>query len=182
MDTGRCYEFIERLEDNEMHSIEIVELTEDYKEETERIAAGSWGGVFVAAHHEVYDIRALPCYIALSEDKGILGYCYYCVDNESLEIMAVESLLPGSGIGTALIKACMEKAEEKNCARILVNTTNDNTHALRFYQRRGFTICAIRLNELDYLRTLKPTIPQIGDDGIPLQHEIELEIVLKELS
>ena len=35
----------------------------------------------------------------------------------------------------------------------------------------------VRWNEFDYLRTIKPTIPLTGDDDIPLQHEIELEIL-----
>jgi len=59
-----------------------------------------------------------------------------------------------------------------------VQTTNDNCHAFRFYQRRGFTICAVRLNELDYSRKLIPAIPLIGDDNIPALHEIEFEMAL----
>jgi len=39
-------------------------------------------------------------------------------------------------------------------------------------------MCAIRLNELDFSRELKPTIPLIGEDDIPLLHEIEFEMVL----
>jgi hypothetical protein len=39
-------------------------------------------------------------------------------------------------------------------------------------------MCAVRWNEFDYLRKIKPTIPLIGDDDIPLLHEIEFEILL----
>jgi len=92
--------------------------------------------------------------------------------------MAIESITPNKGIGTLLIKAAVDKAIEENCKRLYVNTSNNNTHALRFYQRRGFTMCLVRWDEFDYLRTIKPTIPTRGDDGIPLKHEIELEIIL----
>ena len=55
-------------------------------------------------------------------------------------------------------------------------TTNDNTDALRFYQRRGFRIRAVRSGAVDDARRrLKPGIPAIGDHGIPLSDEIELE-------
>ncbi|MCL2093726.1 MAG: GNAT family N-acetyltransferase, partial [Treponema sp.] len=64
------------------------------------------------------------------------------------------------------------------CKRVYVQTTNDNCHAFRFYQRRGFTICAVRLNELDYSRKLIPEIPLIGDNDIPALHEIEFEMAL----
>ena len=50
---------------------------------------------------------------------------------------------------------------------------------LHFYQKRGFHLVAVHQNALDYSRTLKPEIPLIGMDGIPLRDEIELEIVLK---
>jgi GNAT superfamily N-acetyltransferase len=156
----------------------IVELTGKHKEETERIAAGTWGSIQVAAHHELFDLRELPCFIAVSDKQEVLGYCYYRVFENECEIMAIESVTPNNGVGSALIKAVMAKAESENCNRVYVNTSNDNTHALRFYQRRGFTMCAVKWNEYDYLRKLKPTIPLRGDDGIPLLHEIELEIEL----
>ena len=92
--------------------------------------------------------------------------------------MAIESVTPNNGVGTALINAVITVAKNENCKRIYVNTSNDNTHALRFYQRRGFAMCTVRWNEFDYLRTIKPTIPLTGDYDIPLLHEIELEILM----
>ena len=156
----------------------VVELTDKHKEETECIAAGTWGGVHVAAHHELFDLRELPCFISISDEQKVLGYCYYRVCDNECEIMAIESVSPNNGVGSALVKAIVSKAKRENCKRIYVNTSNDNTHALRFYQRLGFTMCAVKWNEFDYLRIIKPSIPLIGDNDIPLQHEIELEIVL----
>jgi len=159
----------------------IIALTNEHKEETERIAAGTWGSTSVAVHHELFDLRELPCYVAVS-DKKILGYCYYRIFGGECEIMAIESVAPGKGVGSALIDAVAAKAKSEKCSRVYVNTSNDNTNALRFYQRRGFTMCAVRWNEFDHLRTIKPTIPLIGDDDIPLLHEIELEMNFKPYS
>ena len=154
----------------------IVALTDEFREKTERIAAGTWGSIHVAAHHELFDLRKMPCFIAVSDNQEVLGYCYYRVSEYACEIMAIESVNPNIGIGSALINAVLAKARNEKCKRVYVNTSNDNTRALRFYQRRGFIMCAVRWNEFDYLRTIKPTIPLIGDDDIPLLHEIELEM------
>jgi ribosomal protein S18 acetylase RimI-like enzyme len=58
-------------------------------------------------------------------------------------------------------------------------TTNDNLDALRFYQRRGFVLVALRPDVMKDSRRLKPEIPLIGAFGIPLRDELELEMNLK---
>jgi hypothetical protein len=56
-----------------------------------------------------------------------------------------------------------------------VVTTNDNVDALRFYQRRGFRLTAVRCGAVDQSRrTVKPQIPVTGNYGIPIRDEIEL--------
>ena len=58
-------------------------------------------------------------------------------------------------------------------------TTNDNLDALRFYQKRGFRLVAVHRHAVDAARRLKPAIPLLGDDQIPLHDEIELEMLLE---
>jgi hypothetical protein len=53
-------------------------------------------------------------------------------------------------------------------------------NALRFYQKRGFVLVALHRNALELSRKLKPEISLIGNAGIPLRDEIELEIMLDE--
>lgn len=71
-------------------------------------------------------------------------------------------------------------AKEQNCLRVTVVTTNDNTKALHFYQKRGFVISVLYKNIMEEERKLKPEIPLTGEDGIPLRDEIELEMILTE--
>jgi len=158
--------------------MDIVTLNKDYIEEVECIAASSWGGIQVAVHRELFDLRELPCYIAISSEQELLGYCYYRFSDNECEIMALESIKPNCGVGSSLIKVVIDRATDEKCRRVYLSTTNDNAHAFRFYQRRGFTMSAVRLNALEYLRKLKPTIPLLGEDDIPLLHEIEFELVL----
>lgn len=119
----------------------------------------------------------IPGFIA-EEDGRKVGLLTYLIEGEECEITSLNALIPGKGIGTALINSVEEKARLEHCKKLVVITTNDNTKALHFYQRRGFIIAAVRVNKIEEYRKLKPQIPQIGEDGIPLRDEIELEKVL----
>ena len=58
-------------------------------------------------------------------------------------------------------------------------TTNDNTSALRFYQKYGFSLKAVHIGAADEARRLlKPALPRTGEDRIPIHHEFEFEILL----
>lgn len=49
---------------------------------------------------------------------------------------------------------------------------------MRFYQKRGFHRTRLYRNAVEQARKLKPEIPLIGMDGIPLKDEIEFEMEL----
>ena len=76
-------------------------------------------------------------------------------------------------------KAVTQVAREAGCKRLWLITTNDNLHALRFYQKRGFRLVAVHRSAVDAARQLKPRISLIGNDQIPLPDEIELEMLLE---
>ena len=77
-----------------------------------------------------------------------------------------------------LLAAARMEARERGCRRLWLVTTNDNTPAVRFYQRRDFDICAFHRNAITESRRLKPEIPDEGLFGIRVRHEIELEYLL----
>ncbi|HWR22695.1 MAG TPA: GNAT family N-acetyltransferase [Feifaniaceae bacterium] len=79
------------------------------------------------------------------------------------------------GVGTALLSAAADYAKTQGCSRLWLITTNDNTRAIRFYQRRGFVMTALHLNAIEDARRMKPQIPLTGLDDIPILHEIEFE-------
>jgi len=72
----------------------------------------------------------------------------------------------------------MQTANLMGCSQLWLVTTNDNTHALRFYQKRRFVISGIRINAVETARHLKPEIPVLGADDIPIRDEIGLEMIL----
>lgn len=108
------------------------------------------------------------------------GLLTYEVTGDDCEVMTLHATRQWQGAGSALIAAVREVARERGCRRLWVLTTNDNVDALRFYQRRGFRLAVLRPGAVDEARrTLKPEISAIGDHGIPLRDEIELELWLE---
>ena len=111
-------------------------------------------------------------------DQTRQGVITYHIADNACEIVTIDSLAPAQGVGTALIEAVKTMAKGASCYRLWLITTNDNLNALRFYQKRGFELVKINRNALADSRRLKPGIPLIGLDGIPLRDEIELEMLL----
>jgi len=110
-------------------------------------------------------------------DQGrIIGMLTYILREKVLEITSLDSLAEGKGLGTALVGRALSIAQKHGCTRVVAVTTNDNINAIRFYQKRGFDMARLYHGALDVSRKLKPEIPLIGENGIPLKHEIEFEI------
>jgi ribosomal protein S18 acetylase RimI-like enzyme len=107
-----------------------------------------------------------------------LGLVTFRLMGDDLEITSLNSLQEGRGIGTALVQATLEEAKNRKCAGVWLTTTNDNLHALGFYQKRGFKLIALYPDALDESRKLKPGIPLIGMNNIPLRDEIVLQILI----
>jgi N-acetylglutamate synthase-like GNAT family acetyltransferase len=137
-----------------------------------------WGAEFIAAHYEVLHCRDLPGFIAVGGQKKV-GLLTYKIVARDCEIVSLDSLRPCAGIGTGLIDTVKAAAVESGCRRLWLVTTNDNMNALRFYQKRGFSMVKINRDAIEFARKLKP-VPLIGADGIPLRDEIELEMMLGE--
>jgi hypothetical protein len=72
------------------------------------------------------------------------------------------------------MEAVAANARQLRCHEIRLTTTNDNLDAIRFYQRRGLRLVALRPGAVDRARLEKPEIPRVGDYGIPLRDEIDL--------
>jgi N-acetylglutamate synthase-like GNAT family acetyltransferase len=108
--------------------------------------------------------------------EKIVGLLTYNLEETTCEIVTLNSWSQSQGVGTGLIEAVKQAARRKNCTRLWLVTTNDNTHALRFYQKQGFTFAAIRINAMERARKIKPEIPLTGEDGIPIRDELELEM------
>ena len=132
-----------------------------------------WGAPEVIVHDGGFYPATLPGFIAERSGR-IAGLVTFDVRPDVLEIVTINALDLYAGIGTMLIEAVRAEAKRRGCREITLTTTNDNIGALRFYQRRGFRLAALRPGAVDRSRLHKPEIPSIGDFGIPLRDEIDL--------
>jgi N-acetylglutamate synthase-like GNAT family acetyltransferase len=163
-----------------LSEFEIRALRADDRPWVAALLAKHWGGVIVVSKGQVYHADTLPGF-AVMRDGQPVGLATYHIDGKSCELVSLDSLMEGMGIGTALIEAVTAAARRARCERLWLITTNDNLHALRFYQKRGFVLAALHRNAMEQSRRLKPQIPLVGLDGIPLRDEIELESSLEGL-
>jgi GNAT superfamily N-acetyltransferase len=130
----------------------------------------------MATRGRLVDISDAPGFVA-EEGDDWLGYAGYQIFGPAMEIVALESHAPGQGVGAALVAACVGVADKAGLSRVWLITTNDNIDALRFYQRRGFVLVAVHRDAITTARReLKPEIGLVGEHGIPIRDEIELEL------
>ena len=146
-----------------------------------------WLEAFLAEHNslrvarrgELVNSLDHPMLIAETDAGQPAGLLTYIERDGECEVLTLHAVRQRAGVGSALIASIRDLAASHGCRRLWVVTTNDNVDALRFYQRRGFRLAALRPGAVDESRrSLKAEIPAIGDHGIPLRDELELEIRL----
>ena len=157
----------------------VVEVrSPDEEEEVRRLhrrVRSTWGEA-VARRGELLD-PADGELVGAYLDHEIIGVATYAVEGHECEVVAIEAYQPRQGIATALMDEIRVRAAEAGCDRLWLVTTNDNVPAIGFYQRWGMDLAAFRRDAVTDARSrLKPSIPEVGYDDIPIRHELEFEI------
>lgn len=142
--------------------------------EVARLLVREWGAVEVVALSlgGLVDASALPGWLA-ERDGEVFGLLTYRITGSMADLVTINAFA-GGGVGGELITALVGDLRRAGVTRLRVTTTNDNTRALRFYQRAGFRLSALRVDAVSESRRTKPQIPEIGADGIPIRDELEL--------
>lgn len=160
-----------------MTNFTIETFGDTRREQGKNLIQQTWGTPLQVSRDNLYNVLDYPGFIAFVDQKP-QGMITYRIENGQCEVLILQSNVEGMGIGATLIDRVKTQAQETGCNRLWLITTNDNTHAFRWYQRCGFTIAAVHVNALEQSRKLKPEIPLFGNEGIPLRDEIEFEMLL----
>ena len=136
-----------------------------------------WGGEEMVTRGNVYRPEQLDGFV-IEDEREWLGLVTFIVTSDECEVTSLNSLREAQGIGTSLINAVVEESRKHGYKRVFFITTNDNLNALGFYQKRGFELVAVYRGAVNESRKIKPGIPLIGYNNIPLRDEIELEMKL----
>jgi GNAT superfamily N-acetyltransferase len=139
------------------------------------------GGRWQARRGALIDVLAPALGFVAERDGSRCGLAAYRLEPAAAELSVLVAEPRRQGIGAALLSAASAAVRAAGLSRIWVVTTNDNLDALRFYQRRGFRLLALRPAAVDAARrSLKPSIGTVGSYGIPLRDELELVLDLDE--
>lgn len=136
--------------------------------------ADAWGTPRVVSRGRVTEDASLLDGFVAEVDGRPAGLAMTHRDGDRLEVVALIASEKLQGVGTALLQAVEGEAAQLGCRAWLI-TMNDNLDAIRFYQRRGWDWVAFHRDAAVETRRLKPELPEIGDYGIPLRHELEFE-------
>jgi ribosomal protein S18 acetylase RimI-like enzyme len=136
----------------------------------EALLRARWGGTIIVVNGEAIDATQLPSLVAGERD----GLATYRLRGDEAQLVSLDAVDPGRGTGTQLVNALLERLQQQGVRRIWVTTTNDNLAALAFYQRRGFEIRQVRPDAIEAARRIKPAIPLVAENGIPIRDEIDL--------
>ena len=137
----------------------------------------NWFSTDMSIRGEIIDGTKLDGFL-LQENNKIIGLATYTFFGNVCEIVSLDSKKENIGIGTALLKEIEKIATDNNCIKMRLITTNDNMRALQFYQKRGYYLSKLYPNAMEDVRKIKPNIPMLGNNDIPLRDEIELEKLL----
>lgn len=158
--------------------IEIRPAGEGDKAFIKQVMIKEWGDETVVVHRTVYKPHELPGFIA-ADGSSIKGLLTYNTDENGLEIVTLNAFDKSKGIGTSLTNKVKVFAKNEYIKRIWLITTNDNEPAIGFYEKNGFSVCAVHKGAVNCSRKIKPSIPLTGVNGIPIEDEIEMEMFLK---
>jgi GNAT superfamily N-acetyltransferase len=112
-------------------------------------------------------------------DGAMAGLAAYSRRDQPIaELVALNAFIQRRGVGTLLLSACVARLG-RDFHTLRLTTTNDNVDALRFYQKRDFVLSALRTGAVDEARLLKPSIPRLGQYGIPIRDELDLRLSIK---
>jgi len=153
-------------------------LTQDDLPRLRQFWIEHWGGEEMISRGTIYRPEQLEGFVVEDGEEWV-GLLTFVIQADECEVMSLDSLREGQGIGSKLIDQITDEARTQGCKRLFLITTNDNLNALGFYQKRGFEIVAIHRGAVNESRKRKPSIPLVGYNNIPLRDEIELEMPLR---
>jgi GNAT superfamily N-acetyltransferase len=158
--------------------VQVRRVTEDDRPFIREVVISEFVSTRVVSRGRVHDdASTLDGFIVESDGRPVGCGLWYEIEGDA-ELVVLVTTYRGAGAGTALLDAVIEYARAHNWKRLWLITTNDNTDALRMYQRAGWEWVGWHRNAVHDARALKPELPTTGAHEIPIRHEIELEYPL----
>lgn len=154
-------------------------MTDDDRATVRECTQKFWNAPHIVVRGKLYYPHEAEGFIFRHQGE-IVGLITFMQLEDEILMLTQNSLQRGAGIGASLVLRMIEEARRREVRRLWLTTTNDNLRSLGFYQRMGFRlVCIYRDAVTEARRTVKPEIPENGEDGLPINDEIELELILE---
>ena len=151
----------------------IKAITNEHREAVSQFFQHHWGSAQMIVSSGTYNCDELDGFL-FEEDGALVGLVTYVIRDHEIEVISLDSVKEGQGVGTQLMEAIELEAKKLGIKQIALITTNDNLQALKFYQKRGYRIINVIVDAVTKARKRKPSIPLLGNEGIPLYDELQL--------
>lgn len=158
--------------------LEVRPVADPERDMLAELLRRDWGTTEIVSRGEAHDLMRCPALFCVGDDR-VVGVATYAISGEDCELLTINAFEKRRGIGSRLLADVAERARAAGCRRLWLITTNDNLDAIRFYQRRGMRLTALRPGAVDEARRRKPEIPLIGSYGIAIRDELEFELELE---
>ena len=153
-------------------------ITPEDREWVAELIGTAFGSVRLMSNDHMIDDASLLDGFAAEIDGRAVGCALINEVDGDTELVALVSTYRGAGVGTGLLETVVERGRRDGWKRLWLVTSNDNVDAIRMYQRAGWHWTDFRHDAITRARTAKPEIPEIGNHGIPMRHEIHFEAPL----
>jgi GNAT superfamily N-acetyltransferase len=156
----------------------VRRVTDDDRPWIAQTVAGAFASPrIVSKGRVVEDASSLDGFV-VELDRRPIGVALWSEEDGEAELVVIVTTYRGAGAGVALLDAVVAYARKAGWKRLWLVTTNDNTDAMRIYQRAGWHWVGWYRDAVALSRKLKPELPEVGAHGIPIAHEIEFEYPL----
>ena len=155
----------------------IEKISKETRNLVNQFFIDNWYSTDISIRGQIVDGIKIDGFL-VKEKNVIIGLVTYTFYEDVCEIVSLDSKRENIGIGSALLQQVENIAIDNRCKKMRLITTNDNMRALQFYQKRGYCLTKLYPNAMEEVRKIKPNIPILGDNNIPLRDELELEKIL----
>jgi ribosomal protein S18 acetylase RimI-like enzyme len=158
--------------------VQVRRVAPDDKDWLTDTISGAFASTRVVSKGRVHEDASILDGFVVENDGRPVGCALWREIEGDAELVVIVTTYRGAGAGGALLDAVVEYARANGWSRLWLVTTNDNTDAIRLYQRAGWEWVDFHRDSVTDSRPLKPELPETGAHGIPIRHEIELEYPL----
>ena len=118
--------------------------------DVDNLLVSRWGSAMIVSRGKVFDAGLLSRITATDDSGKLVGLATFRIDigKSSCEIVSIDSLIFGAGIGSKLLAEVENEAAAAGCHRIWLITLNDNPEAVVFYIKWGYKLIAVHLGAL----------------------------------